>query len=143
MNLHIWYKINAGVENDVELLSIRSVEEILTDDDIVHLRLTAIDVNERNIVQYDVERDCALKEFIEEKGITFARGLAFYEFTHSVESITEDKELIIMSKVCISGIFCIFAYYLMSCRRQINFSILALDKVLRNFVTENYLVNEY
>ena len=47
-----------------------SAEEVLKDADIVHLRLTTIDVNERKIVQHVVEYDCALKEFIEEKGLT-------------------------------------------------------------------------
>lgn len=85
---------------DIELSNLGTVQAIFTDDDITHLKLTAIDMNERQFVQHIVERNCALKEFIEDKGLFFTRGLAFYEFTHSVESITEDKELIIMSKVC-------------------------------------------
>ena len=53
------------------------------------------------LVQYEVEHNCSLKEFVEGIGLTFKRGCAFYEFVNSVECITEDKVLI-FAKVCTS-----------------------------------------
>ena len=71
----------------------------LTDDDLERLSLTAVDVNERWITVHKVDQDCALKEFIEKEGLPFIRGRAFYEFTYSVESIPNNKELICMLTV--------------------------------------------
>ena len=85
---------------DIELLAVNSLNDIrLTDDDLERLNLAAVDMNERWITVLTVDRDCALKEFIEKEGLPFIRGRAFYEFTYSVESIPNDKELICMLKV--------------------------------------------
>ena len=49
--------------------------------------------------QYEVKKDCQLREFVEAKELEFRRGSAFYKFTHEVESIYEDKELIFREEV--------------------------------------------
>ena len=50
--------------------------------------------------QYEVKKDFQLREFVEaELRLEFRRGSAFYEFTHEVENISEDKELIFREKV--------------------------------------------
>ena len=59
------------------------------------------DQSQMILVQYEVEGNCSLKEFVERKGLSFKRGCAFYEFANSVECITEDKVLI-FAKVCTS-----------------------------------------
>ena len=73
----------------------------LTDDDLKHLKLKRVDINERWIKLYEVTQDTSLKEFIEGEGLIFKRGCAFYEFTHSVESIMaeSDKEFLFVPKV--------------------------------------------
>ena len=73
----------------------------LTNDDLKHLMLKGVDINERWIKLYKVAQDTSLKEFIEEEGLIFKRGCAFYEFTHSVESIMaeSDTEFLFVPKV--------------------------------------------
>ena len=53
-----------------------------------------------HFVIFEVGKDCELKEFVEkEKKLPFTRGCAFFEFVHDVESISEDKEVVLMNKV--------------------------------------------
>ena len=73
--------------------------EAFADDDLEHLKLNRVDINKRWIEFFDVDEDCSLKEFVEKKGLIYKKGHAFYEFTNSVESISDDKELIFMSNV--------------------------------------------
>ena len=96
------------VETDAELLDVKLVEidkrfndeKRLTDDDLPHLNLKAVDENEWVLIDYVVESDCSMKEFIEKQGHVFTRGCAFYEFNNEVESISEDQQLIIFENVC-------------------------------------------
>ena len=73
----------------------------LTDDDLKHLKLKGVDINERWIELYEVTRDTSLKEFIEGEGLIYKRGCAFYEFKHGWESIMaeSDKEFLFVPKV--------------------------------------------
>ena len=50
----------------------------------------------------DVNEDCELREFIERSGRPFKRGCALYQFTHEIEDISDDKEIVLMKKV-VSG----------------------------------------
>ena len=50
-------------------------------------------------MKLEVKRDCDLKSFIEEQGLTFQSGAAFYEFTRAEEDISFMKEIILMDKV--------------------------------------------
>ena len=45
----------------------------------------------------DVDRDCAIKEFVQEQGATFKKGRGFYEFTKT-ETIQGYKEIVLMDK---------------------------------------------
>ena len=45
----------------------------------------------------EVDRDCSIKEFVEEQGATFKKGRGFYEFTKT-ETIQAYKEIILMDK---------------------------------------------
>ena len=63
--------------------------------------LEAVNLSEKWITVYHVEHDCSLKEFIEGKELIYRRGLAFYEFTHEEENISEKKKFILMNTVCI------------------------------------------
>ena len=58
-------------------------------------------VDNEHFVIFKVGKDCELKEFVEEKKLPFTRGCAFFEFIHDVESISEDKEVVLMNKVVI------------------------------------------
>lgn len=47
-----------------------------------------------------VDNDCELKEFVEKKnGLAFKRGCCFYQFTHDVEKIRDNQEVVLMNKV--------------------------------------------
>jgi hypothetical protein len=46
-----------------------------------------------------VDNDCELKEFVEKKNLAFKRGCCFYQFTHAVEKIGDNQEIILMNKV--------------------------------------------
>ena len=50
----------------------------------------------------DVNKDCELREFIERSDRHFKSGCAFYQFTHEIEDISDDKEIVLMKKV-VSG----------------------------------------
>ena len=54
----------------------------------------------RDIEKIYVPKVCSLIELIEEKGLKFRSGCAFFEFTHKQEDIGSDKEVILMSMVC-------------------------------------------
>lgn len=45
----------------------------------------------------DVDRDCSIKEFVQEQGAAFKKGRGFYEFTKT-ETIQGYKEIILMDK---------------------------------------------
>jgi hypothetical protein len=45
----------------------------------------------------DVDRDCAIKEFVQEQGTAFKKGRGFYQFTKT-ETIQGYKELVLMDK---------------------------------------------
>lgn len=47
----------------------------------------------------DVDNDCELKEFVEKKNLPFERGCCFYQFTHDVERIRDNQEVVLMNKV--------------------------------------------
>ena len=47
----------------------------------------------------DIERNCELREFIEEQQLAFKTGCAFYEFEHDFEYISDDKRLLLMNEV--------------------------------------------
>ena len=55
----------------------------------------------RDLKVYEVERDCALGEFVEGKCDQgeFKRGCAFYELTDKKENIYEGQEIILQKKV--------------------------------------------
>ena len=61
--------------------------------------LKPIDLDERIIELIKVDADSALKDFVKQKHWTFKRCCFFYEFTDSVECITEDQKLIFLQKV--------------------------------------------
>lgn len=53
------------------------------------------------IKSFDVgSSDTSLRQCVESNVGRFQRGCAFYEFTHEMECISEDKELIFMLNVC-------------------------------------------
>ena len=81
-----------------------------TDDDVEHMKLKEFNINRwARIELFDIDKDCSLKEFVEEKGLTYKKGCAFYEFTNDVESISEDKEIIFMSNVSRTLSFSLFS----------------------------------
>jgi hypothetical protein len=45
----------------------------------------------------DIDRDCAIKDFVLENGLTFKKGRGFYEFTKT-ETIQEYKEIVLMDR---------------------------------------------
>jgi hypothetical protein len=45
----------------------------------------------------DVDRDCAIKDFVLENGLTFKKGRGFYEFTKT-ETIQEYKEIVLQER---------------------------------------------
>jgi hypothetical protein len=45
----------------------------------------------------DVDRDCSIKEFVQENGLAFKKGRGFYEFTKT-ETIQGYKEIILMDR---------------------------------------------
>lgn len=55
----------------------------------------------RKFKKIEIEKNCELREAIEydPKKLKFMQGHAYYEFKHAKENISEDKELIFMSKV--------------------------------------------
>lgn len=73
-----------------------STEETASEDDP---DFNAVDLSEKEIQLYHVDKDCSLREFVESKGLTFKRGCVFYEFINEVESIPKDKQLIFVEKV--------------------------------------------
>ena len=77
----------------------KPIEKKFTDSDLLHLKLKAVDENEWVIVEYNIDDDCSLKEFIEMQKLIFKRGRAFYEFKNDVENISEDKQLIFFETV--------------------------------------------
>ena len=114
----------------------KPIEERFTNEDLLNLKLKAVDGNEWVIVKLDIENDCSLKEFTEMKKLIFKRGRAFYEFKHEVESISKDQRLILYdivsyifncTRLCISNL-CTLKYS----RRQKNTFIQMLS--LRNCV---------
>lgn len=70
---------------------------------IIHqLKLKPINHNDRKFRKHIVQSNCNLKYAIENQlKATFKRGHAYYEFTHDIENISEEKELIFMEKVII------------------------------------------
>ena len=46
-----------------------------------------------------VDRDCELKEFIEDNKLEFRRGCTFYEFIHEIENISNKQEVVLKDKV--------------------------------------------
>ena len=46
----------------------------------------------------DVDRDCSIKDFVEENGLTFKKGRGFYQFNKR-ETIQDYKEVVIQNKV--------------------------------------------
>ena len=52
------------------------------------------------VTVFHVQKDCELREFIEnECNLKFERGCAFYEFTHDVEKISENQEVVQVKQV--------------------------------------------
>lgn len=47
----------------------------------------------------EVEKDCELAKRVEEKGFTYIRGCAYYQFTRKEELIDKDKVIIFQSTV--------------------------------------------
>ena len=45
----------------------------------------------------DIDRNCAIKDFVLENGLTFKKGRGFYEFTKT-ETIQEYKEIVLMDR---------------------------------------------
>ena len=64
--------------------------------------LKPYDQSEVVIVQYEVETDCSLEEFLTTKGLTFKRGCVLCEF-NKVEAITEDM-LVLFAMVNIKSL---------------------------------------
>ena len=54
---------------------------------------------DRSFNKLEIKKDCKLKEAVEYESKLFKRGHAYYEFTHKMEHVSEDKELIFMNKV--------------------------------------------
>lgn len=52
----------------------------------------------------DVTNDCELKEFVEKKNLSFKRGCCFYQFTHDVEKIRDNQEVVLMNKVTLLNV---------------------------------------
>ena len=48
-----------------------------------------------------VSEDCDIATLIKNQGFTFQSGGVFYEFTRHKENITEEKEIVLMDKVCL------------------------------------------
>ena len=46
-----------------------------------------------------VEKESELLTFIKSQGLPYTKGCAFYEFTHSSEDISEDKEVLLMNVI--------------------------------------------
>ena len=65
-----------------------------TDEDLQQLEKKNVDNNEAIIEKHSIDRDCSVKEFCAEKGLTFRRGSIFYEFVNDMENISKDKRLI-------------------------------------------------
>ena len=63
------------------------------------LLLKRIGSNQRYFFKYSVKEDCSLKEFVEQRGLKFERGCAYYEFKEYIENIAGDKEVVIYCKV--------------------------------------------
>lgn len=62
------------------------------------LKLQPIKV--RNFTKLEIEKDCKLREAIEDHSKkVFKRGHAYYEFTHKIENISVEKELIFTDEV--------------------------------------------
>ena len=53
----------------------------------------------------EVDNDCELKEFVEKKDLTFKRGCCFYQFTHDVEKIGDDQEIVLRNKVILHNVY--------------------------------------
>ena len=66
-----------------------------------HKVLKLKEITSRELKVYEVERDCALGEFITEKCEQwgYQRGRAFYELTDKSEDVYEGQEIILLKKV--------------------------------------------
>lgn len=62
-----------------------------------HLQTSAESVN-RRFEMLSVREDCELREFIKSHRHHFVRGCAFYEFTHEVERINENQEIVLIRR---------------------------------------------
>jgi hypothetical protein len=69
---------------------------------IDRLKLEPIDERDRIFKKHTVLKNCKLRDAIAfEMKATFKQGHAYYEFTHGIENISEEKELIFMKEVII------------------------------------------
>ena len=67
--------------------------------------LKRIDSSQRYFFKYHVEENCSLREFVEQQGLEYKRGCAYYEFKEYTENISEDKEVVLYCEVlCITEI---------------------------------------
>ena len=67
---------------------------------IDQLKLEPISDSDRKFRKHTVQSNCSLKEAIDfQMKAPFKWGHAYYEFTHDVENISKDKELVFMDKV--------------------------------------------
>ena len=92
-------------ESDVESFDMKP-EKRFTDNDLVDLKLKAVDENEWVLVKYEVQYGCSVKELIIKKGQIFKRGCAFYEFNNDFECISEGQLLMICESVCNHVVYC-------------------------------------
>ena len=59
-------------------------------------------VDKKRFILHTIKSNCELQEFVEntlDNKCKFKRGSVFYEFTHAVENVTGNKELVFMNKV--------------------------------------------
>ena len=79
-------------------IDLKSDEDVILESNSM-LLLKKIDPCRRYFFKYHVKENCSLKEFVEQLGLEFRRGCAYYEFKEYTENISKDKEVVIVCEV--------------------------------------------